>query len=254
MTTSQIRNINRNAKFIAYVLGRRPDEFGLIPDERGFVKIKTLFKALHEEDGWRFLKPTHLQEMILALAPPPVEMKGAMIRARDRGDLPRVSPAMNLPKLLYAAIRRRAYPSALEKGLRPGGEGYIVLSADQAMALRLGNRMDNDPVLLTINTASACDVGVHFRQYGQRLYLADEIPSGTFSGPPLPREKNKPGKPIQPLPASPPISPGSYFPDLTQPPEAAPGSPHRAGKREKTWQKDRRQARKHKRRNTGWDR
>ena len=38
------------AKFLNYVLGRRPDEFGLVTDKEGFVKIKDLIKATSEEE------------------------------------------------------------------------------------------------------------------------------------------------------------------------------------------------------------
>jgi len=47
-----MRSPQNLAKMLAYVLGRRPDEFGLIPDAEGFVRIKDLLKALHEEEGW----------------------------------------------------------------------------------------------------------------------------------------------------------------------------------------------------------
>jgi len=38
---------------LTYILAYRPDEFGLVPSEEGFVRYKDLLKALHEEDGWR---------------------------------------------------------------------------------------------------------------------------------------------------------------------------------------------------------
>ena len=34
---------------MAYVLGQRPDEFGLVPDEKGFVRVKDFVKAISEE-------------------------------------------------------------------------------------------------------------------------------------------------------------------------------------------------------------
>ena len=33
------------SKFISYMLGRKPAEFGLVPDQDGFVKIKEFIKA-----------------------------------------------------------------------------------------------------------------------------------------------------------------------------------------------------------------
>ena len=41
------------AGFLSYVLGRRPDEFGLVLDEDGFITIKEFLKAVNEEDGCR---------------------------------------------------------------------------------------------------------------------------------------------------------------------------------------------------------
>ncbi|MCK7505928.1 MAG: hypothetical protein MZV70_18885 [Desulfobacterales bacterium] len=72
------------AKMLAYVLGRRPDEFGLIPDAEGFVKIKDLLKALHEEDGWGYVNQSHLQRGPAQRSRRPAfEIDGNRIRAVD---------------------------------------------------------------------------------------------------------------------------------------------------------------------------
>jgi hypothetical protein len=48
------------AKLITYILGRRPDEFGLVTDTEGFVKIKELLKAITEEAGWKYVRRSDL--------------------------------------------------------------------------------------------------------------------------------------------------------------------------------------------------
>lgn len=245
-----IQRIKSNVKIIQYILGHNPDEFGLVPDEQGFVKIKTLIKALHEDPDWRFMKASNLQELILSLDPPPIEIKGALIRATDRRHLPSIRTASQLPKLVYSTVRRRAYPRVLEKGLKPGGEDHVVLTPDRDMAVRLGRRIDNEPVVLIIQTAAAQSMGVGFKQYGRSLYLADAIPAGTFTGPPLPKEREKPAKPEKKPAVQPPIAPGSYFPDMSL--DTGPAAPKRRDKKEKSWQKERRQARKQKRRDKSW--
>jgi putative RNA 2'-phosphotransferase len=244
--TNQSQRIKRNAKFISYVLGHHPDEFGLLPDENGFVKIKNLIKALQEEPGWRFLRSNHLHELMISLQPAPIEIDGLLVRATDRRQLPSLAPTAQLPKLLYSAIRRRAYPVVLEQGLQPAGEGYVMLTSAMAMAIRLGHRIDNDPVILTVQTITAQKMGANFNRYGTDLYLADAIPSGTFSGPPLARERQKPDRSAIQSKLSPPASPGSYFPDMTQLAPKELVSSQLAGKKEKKWQIERRQARKHK--------
>ena len=39
---SRVNELKKQAKFLAYILGVHPDEFGLVPDKEGFVKIKDL--------------------------------------------------------------------------------------------------------------------------------------------------------------------------------------------------------------------
>ena len=42
------------AKLIDYILSRRPDEFGLVTDAHGFIKIKELLKAINEEETHQY--------------------------------------------------------------------------------------------------------------------------------------------------------------------------------------------------------
>lgn len=183
------RSAHNLARMLAYVLGRRPDEFGLIPDADGFVKIKDLLKALHEEDGWGYVNPSHLNEVRLSVPNAPFEIREDRIRCTDR-DLPGLeAAARELPKLLFACIRRRAYPHVHTKGIHPSSYPQVVLAADRGMAERLGRRIDPDPVILTVSVRSAGEAGVAFDPSGEGLFLADHIPPGCFSGPPVPREK-----------------------------------------------------------------
>jgi len=238
---AKLKEIKRLAKFLSYVLGHRPDEFGLIPDNDGYVRIKELIKATGEEGGWRHLRLGHLKEVSYTQIPAPIEMDDKMIRASDRTLLPKIKPGIDLPKLLYLAVRRRAYQVMLDKGLpyqtdRP----RIVLCADEAMALRIGRRRDQQPVMVTIQVEASTEKGTYFQKYGEGLFLADAIYPGTFHGPPLPKEK-----PIQPrtkkkIEPEQPKTPGSYFPDLSPPAES------KTRRKKADWKKDRRKARRHK--------
>jgi putative RNA 2'-phosphotransferase len=248
--TTHIHDIKRLAKFITYILGHRPDEFGLIPDGQGFVKSKSLLKAVNEEPGWRYVRLSHLHELTLSLQPSPIEMNANLIRANDRADLPGRTRPSQLPKLLFTAVRRRAYPVVLEKGIPPGGDGYIVLSGDEQMAIRLGRRMDNDPVILTVHTNASPTADIAFQQYGIGLYLAQHIPVEAFSGPPLPKERPAEASSAKPKEPAAPKTPGSYFPDPLPIKEDANSVTRRRNNKEKAWQRERRQARKQKQRNT----
>ena len=207
------RSPKQLAKFINYILSRRPDEFGLVLDTEGFVKIKVLLKAVNEEEGFRYVRRTHLNEIMLTVPDHTIEVFDNMIRSKTRDQLPQPSYAMNPPKLLFTCVRQKAYPHVHEKGIRPTGYSQVVLSSAPEMAQRIGKRTDPAPVLLTVQVQNAVDRGVVFFRSGEHLFLADFIPAECFSGPPLPKEKPDTKKPepqtvrLQPEPA------GSYFID-----------------------------------------
>ena len=203
------------AKMLAYVLGRRPDEFGLIPDAEGFVRIKDLLKALHEEEGWGYVSLSHLNEVLLSVPGAPFEIRQNDIRSVDRNTPDLGVSARELPKLLYACIRRRAYPHVHAEGIHPSSHPRVVLVADRVLAERLGRRIDPDPVILTVNVRCACEAGVVFDPSGEGLFLADHIPPDCFSGPAVPREKpSDTGKPTPENGVSRPTMPGGFPLDM----------------------------------------
>ena len=185
----------RLEKFIAYVLGRRPDEFGLVPDAEGWVKIKDLLKAVNEEDGWRHVRRAHIDEIVLTQADAAIEISDNRTRALSREYLPVPQPASRPPKLLYACIRRRAHPVVLEKGLNAAEGEKIVLAAAADLALRIGRRRDPQPVLVTVNVDQVLARGTALERVGDLIYTADAIPVGCFTCPPLPKEKLTAPKP-----------------------------------------------------------
>ncbi len=180
-------NVRKLAKFLDYVLGRRPDEFGLVAGADGYVKIKELLKAVNEEDGWRHIRQANIQEVLYSLPSPPLEIKAKSIRAKKRDLIPLTQACSHPPKLLYTCIRTKAQFVVNEKGIMPTKHRHVLLSSDSAMALRIGRRIDASPVLLTVQVEKTMQNGVLFEQAGETLYLADAIPPDCFTGPPLPK-------------------------------------------------------------------
>ncbi|MDL2321412.1 hypothetical protein LJC47_03595 [Desulfosarcina sp. OttesenSCG-928-B08] len=239
-------HVEKLAKRLTAVLGRHPDELGLVLDPDGFVLMKDLVRALNEEDGWRHIRQHDLVEAAYTLSPCPVEIDGERIRAVSRQELP--FPALPktrdvLPGLAYCAIRRRQYPVVLENGLLPGTNAMgIVLSRDPEMALRIGRRRDAEPVMLTVNLDRLARHGICLRCYGHHLMIVDKLPVGTFGGPLLRASDTAAEKSVRPVkPVVPPLHAGSYFPDLSQ--LAAPVKNHRQRpeKEKNQWKRDRKQ-------------
>ncbi|MGE5258503.1 MAG: RNA 2'-phosphotransferase [Hyphomicrobiales bacterium] len=204
------------AKMLSYVLGRRPDEFGLVPDAEGFVRLKDLLRALHEEDGWGYVNLSHLNEVLLSVTNAPVEIVAGLIRARNRVASALEVPEPDPPRQLYVCVRRRAYPHVYAEGIRPSSHPRVVLASDRMLAERLGRRIDSDPVILAVNAPSALAQGITFVRLGESLYTAEAIPPDCFSGPPLPKEKPGEGRSTQPPEEAPrrPSTPGSFAMDL----------------------------------------
>ena len=188
-------------RLLQYILGRTPWEFGLAPDPEGYVAIKELLKAINEEEDLHHIRRAHIDELMVTLSPPPVEIKDTFIRAVDRSHLPQPNIPQKLPKLLHTPIREKAYPYVAEQGIRPSSGHQVILTDDPNMAKRIGKRRGDAMVILNVNVAQAEREGVLFSQYGDIIYLAKFIPPGCFSGPPLPKtakssvKKQKASKP-----------------------------------------------------------
>lgn len=234
------------AKLVTYILGRRPDEFGLVTDTEGFVKIKELLKAITEEEGWKFVRRSHLDEVRYSLPDPPFEISGKRIRAKRRDQLARPRPVSKLPKLLFTSVRKRAYRSVLDKGIFPTGYYQVVLSPDPDLAERMGKRTDQDPVMLSVHVQKSIESGVRFFQTGESLFIAESIPAGCFTGPPLPKEKTEPKKPDIADETKKPKLAGSYAVNLGDViGSQAPGrKPHR---RQADWKNGKKRIKKQKR-------
>jgi len=178
------------SRMVNYALGRAPDEFGLVPDEDGWVALKEFLKALHEEKGLGFVRPSHLEEALRQDPEAAFELTDKAIRARA-GDRPAEYPAATPPRILYAALRRRAWPVVFHNGLSPvGNRPWVVLAVEEDMARRLGRRLEPEPVLVTVQAAAAADMGYAFRRAGERLFVTDYLPPEVLSGPPI-REEEK---------------------------------------------------------------
>jgi putative RNA 2'-phosphotransferase len=213
---SKLRSPKQLAKFIDYILRRRPDEFGLVTDEEGFVRTKELLKAVNEEEGFRYVRQSHLDEVMLCVPDHSFEVTDNKIRSKFRDQLPQLTYAQDPPKLLYTCVRRKAYPHVIEKGIQSAGFSRVVLSSGIDMAERLGRRSDRSAVLLTVQVQVCIDRGVVFFQAGETLFLADFIPAGCFTGPPLPKEKPVAAKPAEYEPGPPQRPAGSYVIDLSE--------------------------------------
>jgi len=238
------RELETLARMLAYMLGRRPDEFGLVLEEGGWMQIKKLLQSLHEEPGFTRVRREDLERLAALISPPPLEISGERVRSLAppspelRRDL-EASP----PSLLYLAIPPKIHALVWEQGLKPAGSREIVLARQPEMALRLGKRRDNEPILVTIQATAAARAGISFQAYGEELFLSPTgIPREFLQVPPLPKEapSSRPAAKPKAHPA-----PGALLLDL---PQMLAGKPAQGKTRdEAAWKKGARALRKKRR-------
>jgi putative RNA 2'-phosphotransferase len=208
------KNPRQLEKFVTYILGRRPDEFGLIPDEQGWVGLRDLVKAISEEPGWGYVRKSHIHEALITAGEKPFILSDEKIRAVYQGHIPRGENVFP-PKLLYHCVRRKAYPVVCRHGITAPGQPGVLLATTEELAQRIGKRRDQEPVLLTIHARRASEAGVTFAKFGELIYITDHVPVAYFTGPPLPQvEKKEPPKPQKEPVATVDDLPGSFTFDV----------------------------------------
>lgn len=240
-----IQKTEQLARFIQYVIGRCPDEFGLVTNDQGFTPVADLLKVAHEE-GWHHIRRNHLDTLSYHLQQPHIEIKDHLIRAVDRSRLDGLRETATYPKLVYAPIRRRAYETVLQHGLRPQGHtGQVVLFADQRLAEKVGQRHDAEPIIVTVHVQNALKGGHVIRQFGERLYLSGKLPADFCRLPPPKKtlKQNEKEPPVAPPPT--PKTPGSFTLDIDPLVDGPyPGKSSGRDRRSKDWKKERQKARR----------
>ena len=167
------------SSLMVYMLGHRPFEFGLVPDEEGFVTYKELLRSINEEPGWGHIRQVNINEVLLSKDRSLFEIGKDRIRTTLRHwDLDTKRPSQSVPGILFTGIRRRAHPVVMDKGLRPREGTYYILSPDKNIAERIGRRRDQEPVLLEVMAARAHKEGIHFQTYSatRQFILWNYIP------------------------------------------------------------------------------
>ncbi len=210
-------------KFLTYVLCHSPDEFGIFLDEDGSIAIKELLWAIKEEEGWSYIRESHLRDLILLGFEVPYRLEGKKVIIQDGLPKP-YYPVEEPPRVLYHSARLKACYHIYKHGLKAAGRPYLPLARTRELALRIGRRRDKNPLLLEISAREAFFEGIIFRAHGTHMFLAEEVPSRFISGPPLPEKevkKTREKKLRKPRETEKErdLLPGSFFLDLDRDPD-----------------------------------
>jgi putative RNA 2'-phosphotransferase len=218
------KRIDDLVRHLNYVLGRRPDEFGLVPDENGFFSIKEVIQSFSKEI--RPITYNDINELILKGAG--IEVIENKIRVKEIYFSFEPCDISNMPKILYTFVRQKAHPVVLEKGIREGIK-MIPLFSNKDFAQKVGRLRIGEPIILEIDSKRLIEKGTKPLMLGE-LFLVHSIPKEAITGPPIKAIEEKPKKP--PKKPEPPEKPGSYL--LKTPPPTRPQKPPK-GRKPKGW-------------------
>ena len=135
------RQLESLARMLTYILCHRPDEFGLVLSEDGFIPVKRLLATLAAEPGWGFVRRHHLDQVVGLISPQAFEIIDEQIRALNpQSARLRRAPGETPPALLYVAIPPKAHAKVWEEGLKPPPDRELILATTRDTAIKLARR------------------------------------------------------------------------------------------------------------------
>ena len=134
------------SKFMAYILRHNPGEFGLEPDECGYVNIADLISVI--ENRFSGFSCSDLNKVVYNDPKNRYKIKGNAIRARYGHSIP-VQPELDPvqpPDILYHGTSKSAAQKILQNGLKSMNRQFVHLSFNRADARQVGSRHSSSPV------------------------------------------------------------------------------------------------------------
>ncbi|CDM91709.1 RNA 2'-phosphotransferase [Xenorhabdus bovienii] len=166
------------SKFLSYVLRHQPESIGLTLDNEGWADIGVLIKCA-EKHG------KHLNHALIATIVETNDKKRFAIsddQKRIRAVQGHSSQKVNIsyqaqvpPVVLYHGTATRFLDSIFQQGLVAGSRHYVHLSADEATAIKVGQR-HGKPGILKINAQLIHEQGFKFHQADNGVWLTKSVP------------------------------------------------------------------------------
>jgi putative RNA 2'-phosphotransferase len=167
------------SKTVAHALRHEPWLYELELDDQGWTGLEVLLISLRRaKPQWRELSAQHIERMIAASTKRRYEIADGRIRAMYGHSVPgRLKRTPGVPPAhLYHGTSPASLDAISRTGLRPMGRQYVHLSVDEETATQVGYRKARQPIILVVDTVSACEDGVQFYRGNEMVWLADSIP------------------------------------------------------------------------------
>ena len=137
------KNLKHKSKMISYALRHKPEEFGIVLDENGWVDLDVFLRAVKvtREDVDSIIAQSEKKRF---------EIVGNRIRATYGHSIEKkieFEPA-EPPDVLFHGTSEQAYAHIQKEGLKPMNRQYVHLSSDFETAQRVGLRHGKNSVIV----------------------------------------------------------------------------------------------------------
>lgn len=177
------------AKTINYISYFAPGEHGLFWDTDGTMPWKELHWALQQDPSLKFVRESHLRELVMLGMELPFVLDGRLLRLKKELRPPDYHAIKDPPTRLYYACRPKHYPQIQTDGLYSNSRSFVPLTAEKHMAILLAKRRDSSPVLIDVMAVEAVNDGYEILSAGGGLYLTKNLPSRYLQFPLLPAKQ-----------------------------------------------------------------
>lgn len=163
-------------KTISYALRHNPEQYNLMPDADGFVKIDDLIRGLFDVENID-IEISDIERIMQNSDKKRYEIKSDKIRATyGHSDVHVKKAKAEPPEFLYHGTSHKAYEIIKDEGLKPMNRQFVHLSEETETAEIVGKRRDSQPVILKINAKKAFSEDVGFYKGNDTTWLSDDIP------------------------------------------------------------------------------
>ncbi len=168
----------RISKLISLLLRHKPELGNLHPDEKGFVPVKDLIRAVKTMMR-EYVTENEIIE-IIRKDTERFELKDGLVRARYGHSFSiRIGEPLQpeeVPEVLYHGTTREALSSILKEGLKPMRRQYVHLSLTVDRALQVARRKKGPHVILRIKARELARSGYSIYRPSELTFLVDKVP------------------------------------------------------------------------------
>lgn len=170
--------LTRLSKRLSFILRHHPDKIGVKLDRYGRVDLQTLIEKFNQHFGTP-ISESIIRKIMRESDKQRYAIEGKTIRALYGHSIPvePLTPPTEPPDRLYHGTTHAAAKFIVTEGLKKMDRDFVHLSANQKMAIQVGQRRDPHPVIFEVEARRAADEGLLFYPTKSGIWLVDAMPA-----------------------------------------------------------------------------